>query len=57
MSANACLPARLAPAHDRLRNPLVQDTLAQLLHCARIAEEFCKAHKNEATRIGAAAMS
>jgi hypothetical protein len=28
----------------------VQDALAQPLNRARIAEEFCKTHKDEATR-------
>jgi hypothetical protein len=29
----------------------VQDALAQPLDCARIAEEFCKTHKDGATGI------
>ena len=36
---------------DGLRDALVQDALAQPLDCARIAEEFCKTHKDGATGI------
>ena len=35
---------------DGLRDALVKDALAQPLDRARIAEEFCKTHKDEATR-------